>query len=529
MTKLENIVHDILANYKIKLKKTTYQIMEEVFKRLLRMADAHGITEPSQTLFDMFANDSHGSNDRRSKHRLALRQVDLAAQTYFVTPEGTFYNNPALPGKAETDNMLEKMPFPIECSIDLGYLVVRSLSELEDLGLSKSTLGQYLHALRFFQVYCMSKQDSMLFSHSLCNEFIEENNMLLDTGMIQLWRWMINRKAVYVLKEVAVTGHYSWKLTSTYELEFADRGLESIRSEYLESQRNENFSPATIELRDYVFRAAFRYGGIDNLDSLKGISPETVQLITMKFSETCSLSSMGTLLNALRNIFIYLWENGYINEDRSGCVIKPFSHKGNVASYISHEDEDRLLQVLDNSPLRDKAMNLMALSLGMRGKDICNLQFTEIDWHSDRIRINQSKSGDPLTLPLTEEIGNAIADYIFNERPKPPHPSAFVFLNRNAPFQRLSKLYHVCRRAIDKAGINPINGGHKGSHLLRYTMVHKLLEKQVPHKVITDALGHAAKDADKNYITMEPSMLRLCAIDLEEIGLKHWEEAALDV
>jgi integrase len=452
----------------------------------------------------------------------------MAAQTHFMTPEGVFYNNPELPDKEETDRLLKEMSFPIEC-IDLSYLIVRSLSELEELGLSESSLGQYLHALRLVQVYYMRKQNSMTFSHSLCNDFLEENSMLMVTGMIQLWRWKINRKAVYVLKEVALTGHYSWKLTKTDELEFADKGLESIRREYLESQRNENFSSATIELRDYVFRTAFRYGGIENADSLKVISPETVHLIIMKFSEACSLSSMGTILNALRNILTYLWSNRYIEEDRSACIMKPFSHKYNVASYISHEDEDRLLQILDNSPLRDKAMNLMALNLGMRGKDICNLRFDEIDWYSDRIRIHQSKSGEPLVLPLAEEVGNAIADYIFNERPRLPQPSRFVFLSRNAPYRRLNKLYHVSRHAIDKAGINPVNGVHKGSHLLRYTMVHRLLEKQVPHQVITDALGHSSKDADKNYITMEPTMLRLCALDLKDIGFKHWGEAGFDV
>lgn len=528
MTELENIVHGILVDNKGNQKQSTYYMTELVFKRLLRIADEYSIDEPNQALFDMFSSDDHGSKDRRSRHQLALRQVDMAAKTHLLTPEGVFYNNPELPDREETDRILNEMSFPIEC-IDLGYLIARTLNELKELGLSESSLGQYHHALRLIQVYCMRKQNSMTFSHSLCNDFLEENNMLLDTGMIQLWCWKINRKAVYVLEEVALTGHYSWKLTKTDELEFANSGLESIRREYLESQRNENFSSATMKLRDYVFRTAFHYGGIENADSLKMISPETVQLIIMKFSEACSLSSMGTILNALRNILKYLWGNGYIEEDRSGCVMKPFSHKCNVASYISHEDEDRLLQVLDDSPLRDKAMNLMALNLGMRGIDICKLRFDEVDWYSDRIQIHQSKSGEPLVLPLTEEVGNAIADYIFNERPKLPHLPRFVFLSQNAPYRRLKKLYHVSRHAIDKAGITPVNGGHKGSHLLRYTMVHRLLERQVPHQVITDALGHSSKDADKNYITMEPPMLRLCALDLKDIGFKHWGEASLDV
>mgnify|MGYP002411781016 CR=1 FL=1 len=59
---------------------------------------------------------------------------------------------------------------------------------------------------------------------------------------------------------------------------------------------------------------------------------------------------------------------------------------------------------------------------------------------------------------------------------------------------------------------------------MRYTFVNRLLKAETPHQVITDALGHTTKEADKNYISMEASMLRQCAISLNLIGKKHWKE-----
>ena len=72
--------------------------------------------------------------------------------------------------------------------------------------------------------------------------------------------------------------------------------------------------------------------------------------------------------------------------------------------------------------------------------------------------------------------------------------------------------------------IQPVNGKTKGLHLFRYTLTHRLLSAKVPHQVVTDILGHTSKESDKPYISLEESMLRMCALDLSEIGKIHWGE-----
>jgi hypothetical protein len=72
-------------------------------------------------------------------------------------------------------------------------------------------------------------------------------------------------------------------------------------------------------------------------------------------------------------------------------------------------------------------------------------------------------------------------------------------------------------------GIKPVNGNATGVHLFRYSLVHRLLTAKVPHQVITDTLGHTSKESDKPYLSMEESMLRMCALDLSVIGGLTWK------
>jgi hypothetical protein len=82
----------------------------------------------------------------------------------------------------------------------------------------------------------------------------------------------------------------------------------------------------------------------------------------------------------------------------------------------------------------------------------------------------------------------------------------------------------VCSRLFDQADIQTVNRNSRGPHACRYTLTHKLLLKKVPHQVITDTLGHASKESDKPYLSMEEQMLRECPLTLSLIGQKYWEE-----
>lgn len=203
-------------------------------------------------------------------------------------------------------------------------------------------------------------------------------------------------------------------------------------------------------------------------------------------------------------------------------VMAPFRHHGPPPCYIPEEEDTKFYDSLEKSSKRNQAIILLARELGLRSGDIRNLTFSQIDWQNDKIRINQEKTGEPLVLPLLPEVGNAIYEYIRDERPrKDDYP--YIFLSTRIPYEKMVSLYGISKYFIQGAEIERNNGSQKGMHLYRRTLTNRLLIKKVPHQVITDTLGHKSKNSDKAYIPMEEKMLRECSLGVELIGIKTWE------
>lgn len=143
------------------------------------------------------------------------------------------------------------------------------------------------------------------------------------------------------------------------------------------------------------------------------------------------------------------------------------------------------------SPLRDRAVMLLASLLGLRSSDIKGLRFDQIDWANRRPSLVQHKTGRRLDLPLPEECALAIIDYWKNERPKGDDPH--VFLRHRAPHQPLATGNHfhqVVDGCFARAGVEA-SGRHRGLHALRHSTAVGLRDAGTPYPVIGAVLGHA--------------------------------------
>jgi integrase len=114
-----------------------------------------------------------------------------------------------------------------------------------------------------------------------------------------------------------------------------------------------------------------------------------------------------------------------------GIIHKDLSHElpkirvptdARIPSVWDQELIDKLLGAVDRSSVRGKrdyAILLLASRLGLRVGDIRALRLDDIKWADSRIEILQSKQKTPLSLPLTEEVGQALIDYL-KSGPTPP-------------------------------------------------------------------------------------------------------------
>jgi len=525
MTKLEGAIKEVQELQKNKLSYSTYEAQKCYFQQLLKTASMMCIEEPCQELYDTFAADDYGSKERRFHLNHCIKLVDKYTNTHAQRKDGTLYNEPTLPTIEETSVKLKNTSYPIE-SIDISFLIVKSELEMEYLCLKASTTGQYKHAWKDIYRYFFLHA-STIYSESNILMYLDEITSSRNLGLMKEWKWKISRKAACVLIEVADTGHFQWSPIHR-NFCYSDAELDDLHIQYLTSLKERNLSRSTISLYDYVFRNAFMISRINCLEKLKNLSIDKVQFIIKGFSSICNQRSLATILPILRGILEFFFEHGFTENPLSGVVMGAFVQKGNVAAYICQSDLEKLLKQLDQESRRTKAIVLLALRLGLRDCDICGLTFQDIDWKVDKICLFQKKTGEPLVLPLLFDVGNALMDYIINERPLRQDNYPYIFLRIQAPHNKLSTVYESCAKLIKASGVHPVNGTAIGVHLYRYSLVHRLLNAKVPHQVITDTLGHTSKESDKPYLSMEESMLRMCALDLSVIGKISWKEGVLN-
>src|SRR5665647_3613758 len=107
-----------------------------------------------------------------------------------------------------------------------------------------------------------------------------------NNGSMKEWKWKINRKAAYVLKEVAETGCFHWGMIQK-AVSCNSTEIEAIRLQYQDFLMQKNLSKSTVSLHDYVFRKTIDFSKMNTLGDLYYLSPGQVQRTIIKFAEVC--------------------------------------------------------------------------------------------------------------------------------------------------------------------------------------------------------------------------------------------------
>ena len=519
MNKIKDVVQQVLEQEQARgcLSKTTMDSLKRYVNQMLVFAESAGFTEPCQGLYDAFAADDRGSAERRSMHIHVNKLVDAVAGTRAINPGGMFYNEPAIPSVKDIDNAFADAALSAD-GLDVTIVAAQADSEMAKFGLSDSTMGQYRHVWRELAARLQQTNRSTAFDERAALAFAAES---WNDPSLPEWRRKIRRKAVAVLVEVASAGTCEWRHLREGPHAPTEE-LEALRSDYIAFLKERNLASTTVSLHDWALRRVLEFSGASSVNDLAGLDAAKVGAIVEGFSSICTTRSLSTVLPVIRHILDYLGEIGCCRAGLSGLVMAPYSQRGAEVTFLPVDDEIRLVRSLKQESARNRAMILLALRLGLRDSDIRNLRFDEIDWTHDRICLHQQKTGALLILPLLPEVGNAIMEYLMNERPHEAAGYPYVFVREQAPYVRLTSLYAVCSNALWRSGAVSKNDGPAGMHLLRRTMARRMLEAAVPHGLLGDVLGHTSPESDKPYISLDSRMLAACALDLTGIGYPAW-------
>ena len=109
-------------------------------------------------------------------------------------------------------------------------------------------------------------------------------------------------------------------------------------------------------------------------------------------------------------------------------------------------------------------------------------------------------------MPLPQEVGEAIADYLRQGRP--PGSDRHLFIRHRAPrigFANSGAVSAVAVRALTRAGIH---GPRQGAHLFRHSLATEMLRQGASLAEIGQLLRHQHPDTTRLYAKVDLAALR---------------------
>ena len=300
--------------------------------------------------------------------------------------------------------------------------------------------------------------------------------------------------------------------------------LEKFRCSFISELASCGFKDSTVLGYDNALDIFFSHMDISSYSDLKTITPFKIQDFILDYFQHETPGNLHHHIYHFRRILKFMKESDILDNDYSWLILPLARHIKHTVPYLERDDEIRILDELENTTKRNKAMLLLCMKYALRQSDVINMQFENIDWINDIITVKQYKTGGTVSFPLYPVVGNAIMDYVLHERPKSKNDSPYIFLRESAPYDKISCMSAFTHKVFKNADVKPVNGDSTGTHVFRYTLTRRMLEAKISHQVITDTLGHKTSSSDKSYISMSDEMLKMCALDLSVIGQKYWEE-----
>ena len=420
-------------------------------------------------------------------------------------------------------------------NLQLGRLVADALVEIDRLGYSRRSRNRYRATWEHLIEFSHQKSLGNEFSADLAAHFLEEYSVTdkpVD-GPGDGWR----QHAVFgvkVLADFAKNGYVERAFADVDAIHLVSAMQNTLR-DYVEYCKDRlHLRPGTLYVRTRELTIL-----LDFLYSKKARTLDQIQARDLSEFISCRADlpllgkirrdhwlqpkTVARIVSDMRSFLRFLAMRGILQKDLSVELPKiRVPRDATIPSVWDQELIVRLLGAVDrNSPKgkRDYAILLLAGRLGLRAGDIRTLKLDNLRWAESTIEITQAKTSTPLTLPLTNEVGEALIDYLKSGRPQTAHRE--VFLKAKPPFDPFRQdthLHHIVTYWRELAGIRFRTPQKRGIHSLRHTLATRLLEKGTPLTTIAEILGHTSLESTRIYAKADVEALRSVALDPEGVN-----------
>lgn len=309
--------------------------------------------------------------------------------------------------------------------------------------------------------------------------------------------------------------HVIFRQYCTSKTTFSEE-LKDIFLGFINEEKHRHFSEITMKalrtrllrFHDYLYDTGIR--------DFKLVSGQTINMYILSIARF-STTYVSETLREIRRMLKWAFENQYIDTQLAEFVphVKNLRQQKIPSTFTVNEIEQIITSVDRANPIgkRNYAIFMLAARLGIRSSDIRTLTFSNIDWDNKIISFSQKKTGRLLTLPMPDDVGWAIIDYLKNGRPITNVNS--IFVSHKPPYGELCEISNIISRQMRRAGIKtPINK-RVGMHAFRHGLATRMLENNVSLPIISQTLGHADISSTEVYLRISIKQLSKCGLEVD--------------
>ena len=407
-------------------------------------------------------------------------------------------------------------------NLRLERLVADALGEIERLGYDRKSRYRYRTTWEHLIEFSRGKELGDEFSADLAARFLQEYGVRDDQAVGPSVGWRRHVECgVKVLADFAKKGRLERGRTKIQVTQLHPT-MQKTLHDYEQYCKDRLYLRPTTLCRGMTNLTIF----LDFLHSRKERTLDQIQAVDLSEFVSCrdhlNPKTIAVIVSDVRSFLRFLTMRGILQKDLSAELPKiRVPRDATIPSVWDQELLVRLLGAVDRSSpkgKRDYAILLLACRLGLRAGDIRTLKLDDLRWEDSTIEITQAKTCTPLTLPLTNEVGEALIDYLKSGRPQTTHRE--VFLKVKPPFDPFTgnNLHHIVTYWRLLSGITFRSSQKRGIHSLRHTLATRLLEKGTPLTTIAEILGHTSLESTRIYAKADVEALRGVALDPEEVN-----------
>ena len=170
-----------------------------------------------------------------------------------------------------------------------------------------------------------------------------------------------------------------------------------------------------------------------------GVAGLCAGVVTAFLLRECGRLAVGSAKNrvtGLRSVLRFLRLEGLVATDLAAAVPPVAGWRDTtLPSVPAGLDVSALVAGCDRSQpagLRDHAILLLLARLGLRSCEVARLELGDLDWRAGLLRV-RGKGGGEGRLPLPADVGEAIAAYLRDGRPRAESRAVFLTLLACAP------------------------------------------------------------------------------------------------